>query len=60
VYVVVVVGDTVTVAPVNDPGIHVYVVAPVAVIEVELPAQIVAFVVVVATVGGGVTVTRTV
>ena len=56
----VVVGDTVTVAPVNDPGIQVYVVAPVAVIDVELPEQIVALVVVVATVGGAVTVTSTV
>jgi len=59
-YVVVVVGETVTVVPVSDPGIHVYVVAPDAVMDVELPLQIVAPVVVVVTVGVGVTVTRTV
>jgi hypothetical protein len=56
VYVVVVVGETVTVVPVKFPGIHVYVVAPVAVIVVLLPEQIVAPLVVVATVGDGVTV----
>lgn len=55
VYVVVPVGETVTVAPVSDPGIQVYVVAPEAVIDVELPEQIVALVVVVVTVGVGLT-----
>ena len=58
VYVVVVVGETVTVAPVSEPGIQVYVEPPVAVIVVLLPEQIVAFVVVVATVGEGFTVIK--
>lgn len=56
VYVVVVVGETVTDVPVNDPGIHVYVDAPEAVIVVELPEQSVVLVAVVATVGSGFTV----
>jgi hypothetical protein len=56
VYVVVVVGETVTGDPLSDPGIHVYVVAPLAVMVAELPAQIVAVDVVVVTVGVGFTV----
>jgi hypothetical protein len=36
-------GLSVCVAPVSEPGFHVYEVAPVAVITVELPLQIVAF-----------------
>lgn len=56
VYVVAVVGETVIVVPVKLPGIHKYVVAPLAVIVVLLPLQIVAPVVVVVTVGDGVTV----
>jgi len=60
VYVVVPVGETVTVVPVSDPGIHVYVVAPEAVMVVLFPEQIVPPVVVVVTVGDGVTVTSTV
>jgi len=55
-YVVVVVGETVTVVPVSDPGIHVYVVPPAAVIVVLAPAQIVAPVVVVVMFGNGLTV----
>lgn len=51
VYVVVVVGDTVTGDPVRLPGIHPYVDAPVPVRVVELPEQIVAPLVVVPTVG---------
>lgn len=58
VYVVVVVGETATDVPVSDPGIHVYVVAPAAVIEVELPEQIVVFDAVVVTVGVGFTVIK--
>ena len=56
VYVVIVVGETVTVAPDKLPGIQLYVVAPLAVIIVEVPLQIVAAVVVTVTVGEGVTV----
>jgi hypothetical protein len=41
VYVVIAVGETLTVAPVSEPGIHVYVVAPVAVMATELPLQMV-------------------
>jgi len=44
--------------PVNDPGIHVYVEPPLAVIDVLLPEQIVAFEVVVVTVGEGFTVIK--
>lgn len=51
VYVVVVVGETVTVVPLKLPGCHVYVEAPVPVIEVDVPEQIVALVTVVFTVG---------
>lgn len=58
VYVVVDVGETVTELPVNDPGIHEYVVAPEAVIEVELPEQIVVLDAVVVTVGVGFTVIK--
>jgi hypothetical protein len=56
VYVVVVAGETVTVVPDKLPGIHVYVVAPFAVIVVLFPLQIVPPVVVVVTVGEGETV----
>ena len=56
VYVVVVAGVTVTVVPLNPPGFQVYVLAPVPVILVDDPAQIVAFVTVVPTVGNGFTV----
>lgn len=56
VYVVVVVGDTVTDVPVKEPGIQVYDDAPEAVIVVELPEQIVVLVAEVATVGSGFTV----
>lgn len=56
VYVVVVVGETVCVAPDKLPGIQLYVVAPLAVIEVLLPEQIVPPVVVVVTVGSAFTV----
>jgi vacuolar-type H+-ATPase subunit F/Vma7 len=59
VYVVVVAGDTVTVAPVKLPGFHTYVTPPVAVIEVLEPAQMVALVVVVLMVGKLFTVTVT-
>jgi hypothetical protein len=45
-------GETLTVVPLREPGIQVYVVAPVPVIEVDVPAQIVAEVVVVPTAGG--------
>jgi hypothetical protein len=41
VYVVVADGLTITLVPVSEPGIHVYVVAPAAVSVVELPLQIV-------------------
>ena len=55
-YVVVVVGETVTVVPVSDPGIQLYVDAPVPVIVVLLPEQMVVPEVVVPTVGVGITV----
>ena len=51
------VGETVIVAPVKLPGIHVYVVAPLAVIVVLPPIQILAVIVVVVTIGNGFTVT---
>ena len=51
VYVVVVVGETVTGDPLRLPGIHPYVDAPVPVRVVELPEQMVAPLVVVPTVG---------
>jgi hypothetical protein len=60
VYVVVVAGETVTEVPVSAPGFHVYVVAPEAVIVVEVPEQIVALDAVTVTVGVGLTVTVTV
>lgn len=56
VYVVVLAGETVTGLPDNDPGIHEYVVAPVAVSVAEFPEQIVAVDVVTLTVGVGLTV----
>ena len=56
VYVVVVVGDTVTDEPVKLPGIQLYVDAPLAVRVVELPAQIVALDADVDTVGAVLTV----
>ena len=60
VYVVVDAGLTVTDAPLNAPGLYVYVFAPVPVIVVEVPAQIVADgETVVPTVGTGFTVTVT-
>lgn len=49
-------GETVTGDPLSDPGIHEYVVAPVAVNVAELPLQIVAVEVVTLTVGVGLTV----
>jgi hypothetical protein len=55
VYVVVVNGETVIVAPDKFPGIQLYEDAPLAVIEVLFPAQIVPDVVVVVTVGIGFT-----
>lgn len=58
VYVVVDVGVTVTVPPVIDPGIQLYVDAPVAVMEVEPPVQMVELAAVTATVGEGLTVIR--
>lgn len=60
VYVVVVVGKTVTVVPLKLPGIQVYVLPPCPVMVVLSPAQIVAAVVVVEIVGSGFTVTVTV
>ena len=57
VYVVVVVGETVTEDPVKLPGIHVYDVAPLAVSVVLLPTQTEVFDAVVVTVGVGFTVT---
>jgi hypothetical protein len=59
VYVVVVTGETVTVVPLNEPGIHEYVVAPLPVNEDELPEQIVDGLAVAVTVGVGFTVTVT-
>ena len=56
VYVVAVVGDTVTEAPVKLPGIQLYVDAPLAVNVVELPAQIVVLDAVVVTGGNALTV----
>lgn len=56
VYVVVVVGDTFTEAPVKLPGIQAYVDAPLPVRVVELPEQMVVLVAVVVTVGAGFTV----
>lgn len=52
------VGETVTVVPVNDPGIQVYVVAPFAVSVVLLPEQIVALEAETVTVGEGFTVIK--
>lgn len=49
-------GETVTVVPVSDPGIQVYVVAPEAVSVVLLPEQIVALDGEMVTVGVGFTV----
>lgn len=60
VYVVVVVGETVTEVPLSDPGIHVYVVAPLPVSVAELPEQIVAPVEEIDTVGCAPTVMATV
>lgn len=56
VYVVVDAGETVTVAPVIDPGIQLYVEAPLAVMDVEPPVQIEVLPAVTATVGEGLTV----
>ena len=56
VYVVVVVGETVTGDPLRLPGIQLYVAAPLPVMVVELPAQMVPPEVVVVTVGVGLTV----
>ena len=56
VYVVVVAGETVTVAVVKFPGIHTYDAPPFAVMLVLLPEQIVPPVVVVVIVGEGLTV----
>jgi hypothetical protein len=58
VYVVVVVGVTVTGEPVSDPGIQAYVEAPVAVNVVELPVQIDALDAVAVTAGEAFTVMR--
>lgn len=57
VYVVVVVGETITEEPVKLPGIHVYEVAPLAVSVVLLPTQTDVLEAVVVTVGVGFTVT---
>lgn len=51
-----VVGETVTEVPVNDPGIQLYVVAPLAVIVVEFPEHKVVLDAVAVTVGVGFTV----
>jgi hypothetical protein len=59
VYVVVVVGETVTGFPLKLPGIHVYEVAPEPVRSVEPPLQMVGLVAVAVTVGVGFTVTVT-
>lgn len=56
VYVVVVVGDTVTDAPVKLPGIQLYVEAPVALSVVELPTQMLLLAAVLDTFGAGLTV----
>ena len=55
VYVVVTVGETVTELPVKFPGIQAYVVAPLTVIVVLAPEQIVEAVAVVERLGGGIT-----
>lgn len=55
-----VVGDTVTLPPDNEPGIHEYVVAPLPVSVVELPEHIVGGAAVAPTVGVAFTVTVTV
>jgi hypothetical protein len=60
VYVVVVVGDTVTDEPDKLPGFHTYVEAPLALNEVLPPTQIAEFVELAVTVGNGLTVTPTV
>ena len=52
---VVTVGDTTVELPVNAPGFHVYVVAPVDVKVAELPAQIAVGLLVAVKVGVGVT-----
>ena len=56
VYVVVVTGDTFIVVPVKPPGCQIYDTAPVPVIDVVEPEQIVEFVTVVPTVGNELTV----
>ena len=53
---VVTIGETVIVTPLNPPGFHVYVLDPVPVIDVDDPEQIDAFVTVVPTAGNGFTV----
>ena len=53
---VLVAGETVTLVPLSDPGIQVYVAAPEALSVVLLPAQIVALLVLTVTVGVGFTV----
>ncbi len=53
---VVVAGVTVTLLPLSEPGCHVYVVAPVPVMDELSPAHIVALVTVVPTEGKGFTV----
>jgi hypothetical protein len=60
VYVVVIVGLTTTVAPVNEPGFQVYVVAPLPVKVAELPAHIAIGLAIAVTVGIGLTVNVTV
>jgi hypothetical protein len=57
VYVVVVVGETVTVVPLRLPGFHTYVVAPLPVSVVDEPLQIVVVLAVAVTVGVPTTVT---
>ncbi len=56
VYVVVAAGETMTVVPDNPPGCHVYVFAPVPVIDTLSPAQMEALVTFVPTEGKGFTV----
>jgi hypothetical protein len=51
VYVVVAEGESVTEVPLNDPGIHVYVAAPLPVNVVEAPVQIVVLDAVAETIG---------
>ncbi len=60
VYVVVVVGDTVTDEPDKLPGFHTYVDAPLALNEVLPPTQIAEFAELAVNVGNGLTVTPTV